>query len=67
MRTELVLRFDYGSIVPWVTPARQTARCAPSPGPTWLLLRTPVQLRGEDLTTVGEFTVDAGRDACRSC
>ena len=29
------LRFDYGAIVPWVTPPRPTARCAPSPGPTW--------------------------------
>ena len=29
-------------------------------GPDMVVLRTPVQLRGEDMTTVGEFTVDAG-------
>ena len=40
-------------------PARGARRW--SPGPTALLLRTPVELHGEDFSTVAEFTVAAGR------
>ena len=61
---ELVLRFDYGSTVPWVT-RPEAERCAPSPAPTWCAAHA-VPLRGEDLQTVAEFTVGAAR-ACRSC
>src|SRR5262249_9088395 len=62
MRTELVVRFDYGSIVPWVrsTPTGLQAIA----GPDALYLDTPVKLRGENLTTVGEFTVKAGEKKC---
>jgi len=37
MRTELVIRFDYGSLTPWVSRLGmgRMGRCAPSPGPTW--------------------------------
>jgi GH15 family glucan-1,4-alpha-glucosidase len=59
MRTKLVIRFDYGSRVPWVTKMEDEALRAIE-GPHMLVLRTPVRLRGEDLTTVGEFTVSAG-------
>jgi GH15 family glucan-1,4-alpha-glucosidase len=61
MRTQLILRFDYGSIVPWVTQDHQTP-CAlhAIAGPDKVTLRTPVTLRGEGLTTVGEFEVAAG-------
>lgn len=60
MRTELVLRFDYGSIVPWVTRlADGTLRAIA--GPDMAVLRTPVTLRGEDMKTVGEFSVAAGQ------
>jgi GH15 family glucan-1,4-alpha-glucosidase len=34
MCMELILRFGYGCIVPWVS-ACPTVRSAPSPGPTW--------------------------------
>ena len=60
MRIELVLRFDYGAIVPWVTQARPTARCARSPAPTWWCCARRCALRGEDMTTVGEFTSATG-------
>ena len=60
MRTELIIRFDYGSSVPWVRRMENGDLQAIS-GPDMLVLRTPVALRGEDLTTVGEFTVQAGR------
>jgi GH15 family glucan-1,4-alpha-glucosidase len=59
MRTELIIRFDYGSLVPWVTRRDDRTLCAVS-GPDMVVLRTPVPLRGEGRKTVGEFTVSAG-------
>src|SRR5215470_14098115 len=60
MRTELIIRFDYGASVPWVRRMDNGDLQAIS-GPDMLVLRTPVALRGQDLTTVGEFTIQAGR------
>ena len=60
MRTELIIRFDYGSVVPWVTRTEDGALRAIA-GPDMLVLRTPVELRGENLTTQGEFTVATGQ------
>ena len=57
--TELVIRFGYGEIVPWVTKTEQGDLRAIA-GPDMLLLRSPVALRGQNLKTVGEFTVEAG-------
>jgi GH15 family glucan-1,4-alpha-glucosidase len=59
MCTDLVLRFGYGAIVPWVTRLEDGTLRAIA-GPDMVLLRTPVRLVGQDLTTVGEFTVAAG-------
>jgi GH15 family glucan-1,4-alpha-glucosidase len=58
MRTELVIRFDYGSILPWVQRTDGQARIAIG-GPDALLFRTPVSIRGEDMRTTGEFLVEA--------
>ncbi len=55
MRMELVIRFDYGSIVPWVR--RLNGTLVAVGGPDGLALRTPVETRGQDLTTVAEFTI----------
>jgi GH15 family glucan-1,4-alpha-glucosidase len=60
LRTELIIRFDYGASVPWVRRMENGDLQAIS-GPDMLVLRTPIALRGEGLTTVGEFTVEAGR------
>jgi len=60
MRTELIIRFDYGSVVPWVTRMEDGALRAIA-GPDMVVLRTPVELRGENLTTQGEFTVATGQ------
>ncbi|HKW55390.1 MAG TPA: glycoside hydrolase family 15 protein, partial [Stellaceae bacterium] len=60
MRTELVLRFDYGANVPWVTRTEDGALRAIA-GPDMAVLRTPVTVHGEDMKTVGEFTVSAGQ------
>jgi GH15 family glucan-1,4-alpha-glucosidase len=60
MRMELIIRFDYGASVPWVRRTDEGDLLAIS-GPDMLVLRTPVELRGERLTTVGDFTVAAGQ------
>jgi GH15 family glucan-1,4-alpha-glucosidase len=59
VRLELRMRFDYGSIVPWVQ--RTEDGLWAIAGPDSLRLRTPVALHGENLTTVAEFTVAAGQ------
>lgn len=56
MRTELVVRFDYGSVVPWVS-RQHDGRLQFIAGPDRLLLDTAVSLRGEDRRTLGEFEV----------
>ena len=59
MRTELVLRFDYGRTVPWVSKLPDGTFRAIA-GPDMVVLHTPVALHGENLTTVGTFHVEAG-------
>src|SRR3954452_21397912 len=59
MGAELVLRFGYGQSVPWVRKLGDGTLRAIA-GPDMVVLRTPVHLRGENLTTVGEFIVGAG-------
>jgi GH15 family glucan-1,4-alpha-glucosidase len=59
MRSELVIRFDYGRIVPWVRRV-DGARLAVT-GPDALCFRTPVEVRGEDMSTVSEFTLAQGQ------
>ena len=58
MRMELVIRFDYGSIVPWVR--RTDDRLLATAGPDTLELHTPIETHGENFHTVAEFTVEAG-------
>jgi GH15 family glucan-1,4-alpha-glucosidase len=58
MRAEFAIRFDYGSLIPWV---RRTEDGFTAVGGVNLIhVRTPVPLRGENLHTVGEFTVSPG-------
>jgi GH15 family glucan-1,4-alpha-glucosidase len=59
MQTELVIRFDYGSVVPWVV-SRDGALHAIA-GPNALYLRTPVKTVGRGLTTVATFEVQRGQ------
>jgi len=58
MRTQLVVRFDYGSTMPWVEQTEEDLTLLA--GPNALYLRTPVETRGEDFTTVAEFSVREG-------
>ena len=58
MHMELIIRFDYGHIVPWVR--RRNDALEAIAGPDGLILRTPIETCGKDLTTVAEFTVAKG-------
>ena len=59
MRMELVLRFDYGHVVPWVRSVPGGIEAVA--GPDAVYLDTPVPVHGEHFRTVAEFTVAAGQ------
>jgi GH15 family glucan-1,4-alpha-glucosidase len=59
-RTDLVIRFDCGISVPWVSQLDDERGLQAVAGPNMLVLRTPIPLHGDDLRTVGEFSVAAG-------
>jgi GH15 family glucan-1,4-alpha-glucosidase len=59
MHMQLIIRLDYGSIVPWVRRTEHGLRAVA--GPDALQLYTDVELRGEGFTTVADFTVAAGQ------
>ncbi|MGZ5163738.1 MAG: glycoside hydrolase family 15 protein [Burkholderiales bacterium] len=58
LRMQFIVRFDYGSVVPWVSKTEGGVRAIA--GPDTIVLHTPVPLRGEGLTTVAEFTIAEG-------
>jgi GH15 family glucan-1,4-alpha-glucosidase len=58
MRMELTIRFDYGSIVPWVRHIDGALHAVAGPDSVWL--RTPVPVRGENWTSLADFTVAEG-------
>ncbi len=59
MRTELLIRLDYGSLVPWVRRLDVRTLLAVG-GPDGLMMRTPVQLEPEEMTHAAEFRVREG-------
>ncbi len=58
MRVELVIRLDYGAIVPWVR--KIDGRLHAVAGPDGLVLATPIKTHGKGRTTVAEFEVSPG-------
>jgi GH15 family glucan-1,4-alpha-glucosidase len=58
MRMELCIRFDYGSIIPWVRRDGEAIRAIA--GPDALVLRSPVEVHGADLSTVADFEITDG-------
>ena len=58
MPMELIIRFDYGSVLPWVR--RVDGVLTAIARPDAVCLHTPVETRGRDFTTVAEFTVTQG-------
>jgi GH15 family glucan-1,4-alpha-glucosidase len=59
LRMELVIRFGFGADIPWVKRTEDGALLAIC-GPDMTVLRTPVETRGKDMTTVAEFEVGEG-------
>lgn len=59
MKMELVIRFGFGADIPWVKRTEDGALLAIA-GPDMTVLRTPVAMRGQDMTTVADFEVSAG-------
>jgi GH15 family glucan-1,4-alpha-glucosidase len=61
MHTELIVRFDYGSVVPWAS-RQDDGRRHFTAGPDRLTLATSIELRGEDMRTVGDFEIGEGEE-----
>jgi GH15 family glucan-1,4-alpha-glucosidase len=61
MQTELVIRFEYGTVVPWVSRMADD-RLRAVAGPDQIIFATPVKLRGEDLKTRADFEVGEGEE-----
>jgi GH15 family glucan-1,4-alpha-glucosidase len=59
MRLDLALRFDYGSIPPWLRAERRVVRGVV--GPDLVVLRAPVDLQCSNDRVVAEFTVESGQ------
>src|SRR5579862_3663856 len=59
IRTDLVIRFDYGSTVPWVSRVDERTLTAVA-GPNLLTLRTTAALYGKDFHTKAEFVLREG-------
>ncbi|HXE68619.1 MAG TPA: glycoside hydrolase family 15 protein [Hyphomicrobiaceae bacterium] len=62
MHTRLILRFDYGSIVPWVTRLDDNTIKAIA-GPDMAVLRTNVDLKADGFSHRAQFSVAAGETA----
>ncbi|WP_022722932.1 glycoside hydrolase family 15 protein [Rhodopseudomonas sp. B29] len=60
MRMQLVIRFGFGSAIPWVRRGQDGERLAIC-GPDMIVLRTPVKTHGENMTTIAEFEIEAGQ------
>ena len=58
MHMDLVVRFDYGWVVPWMS--RVEDHLHGIAGPDVICLVTPVETKGENLRTVSDFTVGPG-------
>ncbi len=60
MQLHATLRFDYGLTVPWVTRLEDGSGLRAIAGPDMMVIRSPVQVRGEGMSSVAEFSVAAG-------
>lgn len=59
MCMQLIVRFDYGSIIPWVRRIEGGIRAVA--GPDTLIFHAPVDLRNENFRTEAEFAVSEGQ------
>jgi len=63
MCMQFVLRFDYGSAVPWVT-RLDDGRLRAVAGPDMITLLADVEFHGENFTSVSDFDVHEGEQRC---
>ena len=61
MGMTLTLRFEYGSVTPWVTRLEEGGGIMAIAGPNRVTLRTAVDVRGERQASVARFTVAEGQ------
>jgi GH15 family glucan-1,4-alpha-glucosidase len=61
VHSRLRLRFDYGSVVPWVRRSDGHRVAVAGPDSVWLRSEPEVRTWGEDFSTLSEFTVEAGQ------
>ncbi len=59
MRMDLVIRFSYGQITPWVR--RVSGLLTAIAGPDAVSLWTPLETQGEGMSTVAEFNLSRGQ------
>jgi len=60
LRMELVIRFGFGTDIPWVKKNEDGSGLLAICGQDMTVLRTPVETRGENMTTVADFEVGEG-------
>jgi GH15 family glucan-1,4-alpha-glucosidase len=60
MRSTIRLRFDYGSVVPWMRRSNGHRVAVAGPDAVWLRSEPPVRTWGKDFRTHSEFTVEEG-------
>jgi GH15 family glucan-1,4-alpha-glucosidase len=60
MHMQLVIRFGFGTDIPWVKKSEDGSALLAIAGQDMTVLRTPVETRGKDLTTVADFEVGEG-------
>jgi GH15 family glucan-1,4-alpha-glucosidase len=60
LRMELVMRFGFGTDIPWVKKNEDGTGLLAICGQDMAVLRTPVETRGEDMTSVADFEVGEG-------
>ena len=60
MRTELIIRFDYGVTIPWVS-RRDRRTLTAVAGPHLLTFRTRADVRGENMHSVADFSLKKGQ------
>jgi GH15 family glucan-1,4-alpha-glucosidase len=58
MRSDLLIRYDFGHIVPWIR--RVDHGRVVTAGPNALQFRAPVNMREEDTATISEFALEQG-------
>jgi GH15 family glucan-1,4-alpha-glucosidase len=59
MQMELAIRFEYGTVVPWVSRMEDGRLCAVA-GPDRIVFAAPVEIRGEDLKSRADFVIQEG-------